>query len=302
MGLRICITNVSPGIWVAESLSVIPITPGTLRRGTVEEYEQPKKKQDYNYSRLWSPYRPTVVYVGTVAVGLAVIEMSESVLMRYVNGKYIRDADYVPPKSSRHYIDHTWTTTKDLPCGRLRLVAYSPYWRASWQVSWQETKNATLTRELSKIVKAIEDAAVELVEKLKEADRQAEIARLERLVEEEKHRQEEDRRYIQQSVKDSRAQIVQIIQAWSEVMNTERFLQGVQERAASLPPDEHDAVLERLKLARDFVGTQNPLDFFLSWKTPLERYRPLAIRSPDEVVDEDDGDEDEDEDEDMEDL
>jgi hypothetical protein len=166
-----------------------------------------------------------------VAIGLAVIEMSESVLMRYVNGKYIRDADYVPPKSSRHYIDHTWTTTKDLPCGRLRLAAYSPYWRASWQVSWQETKNATLTRELSKIVKAIEDAAVELVEKLKELDRQAEIARLERLVEEEKHRQEEDRRYIQQSVKDSRAQIVQIIQAWSNVMNTERFLQGVQERA-----------------------------------------------------------------------
>ena len=61
-----------------------------------------------------------------------------------------------------------------------------------------------------------------------------------------------------------------------------------------MPPDERDAVLERLKLARDFVGTQNPLDFFLSWKTPLERYRPLAIRSPDEVVDQGDGDEDED--------
>jgi len=36
--------------------------------------------------------RPTVVYVGTVAIGLAIIEMSEKIPMRYIDGKYIRDA------------------------------------------------------------------------------------------------------------------------------------------------------------------------------------------------------------------
>jgi hypothetical protein len=95
-----------------------------LRRAEIDEHEESKKKQRYyDHSRLWSPWRPTVVYVGTVAIGLAVIEMSESVLLRYVKGKYIRDADYIPPKDSRLYGDHTWTTTEDLPCGRLRLVA-----------------------------------------------------------------------------------------------------------------------------------------------------------------------------------
>ena len=131
---------------------------GQWRRGTVEWREQPDKRQHHHYyGSLWSPFRPTVVYVGTLAIGLAVIEMSEDVLMRYMgNGKYIRDADYVPPKASRHYVDHTWTTTQEMPTGRLRLVAYSPYWRVSWTTSWQETKSTTLTRELSTIVKAIE--------------------------------------------------------------------------------------------------------------------------------------------------
>jgi len=33
-------------------------------------------------------------------------------------------------------------------------------------------------------------------------------------------------------------------------------------------------VLERLRLAHGFLGSQGPLDFFLAWKTPEERYAP----------------------------
>jgi hypothetical protein len=166
-----------------------------------------------------------------------------------------------------------------MPTGRLRLVAYSPSWRVSWTTSWQETKSTTLTRELSTIVRAIERAAVELVEKLKEADCQAERARLQRLAEEEQRRREEDLRQIQQSTKDSQAHLHQIIRDWAEAANIERFFQGVYDRASDLPAEARELVLERLKLARDFIGTQNPLDFFLSWKTPDERYVPLSARS-----------------------
>lgn len=59
-------------------------------------------------------------------------------------------------------------------------------------------------------------------------------------------------------------------------MNVERFLQEVHAHAQALPADERNAVLDRLKLAREFLGSQNPLDFFLSWKTPTERYQPLS--------------------------
>jgi hypothetical protein len=260
-------------------------------RGHIDEHEheQPKKRQKayYDYSRLWAPCRPTVVYVGTVAIGLVVVEMSEPVLLRYVKGKYVRDADYVPPKTSSRYVDHTWTTTRDLPSSRLRLIVYSPYWRVSWSTSWQEGKSASLTRELPAIVRAIEDAAVEMVERLKEADRQAEIARMRQIAEEKRRRQEEDRRRIQQSIKESQVQLGQIIQAWSDVVNVERFLQGIEDRAAALPTEDRDAVLARLKLAHEFVGTNNPLDFFLAWETPQERYQPGTLLTADDNEEDD---------------
>lgn len=261
---------------VGHRVMIAPPQRDQFRRGEADEREHPKKQRDYYYSRLWSPFRPTVVYIGTVAIGLIVLEMSEEVLMRYVSGKYVRDSDYVPPKSSRRYLDHTWTTTKELPCGRLRLIVYSPYWEVKWSTNWQETKDAPLTKKLPAIVKAIETGAADLVEKLKEAERRAEIARLERLAEEERRRREEDRRKVDQSIKDSRSHLSQIIQAWSDIMNVERFLQEVQDHAEALPTDERNAVHERLALAREFLGSQNPLDFFLSWKTPLERYQPLS--------------------------
>ncbi|MER8904312.1 hypothetical protein [Mesorhizobium sp. M0772] len=79
-----------------------------------------------------------------------------------------------------------------LPCGRLRLIAYSPYPRVSWATEWQETRKASPDSALKSIVKTIEDSAVELVTKLDEADRQAEIAHLRYLAAEEKRRKEED--------------------------------------------------------------------------------------------------------------
>ena len=232
-----------------------------------------KQRNPYYYSGPWSPYRPTVVYVGSVAIGLAIVEMSEEVLLRYVRGKYIREADYIPPRPSRHFVEHTWTATRELPSGRLRLVAYSPYRRVSWSTEWQETKKTSLRSSIGTIVKSFEDAIPDLAAKQEEADRQAEIARQEWLAAEERRRRDEDRRRVQQSIQDSREHLDKVIQQWSNVMRIERFLASVEQRADDLPESDRAPLLERLKLAREFLGSQDPLDFFLSWKTPSERYQ-----------------------------
>jgi len=256
-----------------------------------DEKEVPPKKDPrhdpYGYDRRWSPYRPTVTYVDSVAFGLAVIEMTESVEMRYVNGKYIRESEYVPPKNKRYH-DHTWTSTRDLPSGRLRLIVYAPYRSVSWSTSFQEKKARSLKQDIPQIVKSIETEVASIIEKLQEADRQAEIRRLERLAEEERRRQEEDRRRESQSIKDSHDQLEQVIQAWSNVVSVEQFFQGVEDRAQTLPEAERQAVLERLRLAREFVGTQDPLDFLRGWKTPLERYVPLLQRASRSHTDDED--------------
>lgn len=81
-------------------------------------------------------------------------------------------------------------------------------------------------------------------------------------------------------MKESRDQLEQVIQAWSKVISLEQVFQGIEHRAQHLPEPERRDVLDRLQLAREFVGTQNPLDFFCAWKTPVERYVPLSQISP----------------------
>ena len=206
------------------------------------------------------------------------IEMSESVVLRYVNGKYIRESDYKPSKASARYGDHSWTTTKDIPCGRLRLVVYAPYRGVSWSISFDESKDRALTTDIPKIVKSIKQSTEALVEMVKEEERQAEIRHREWEEQKERWRKEEDQRRVAESIKESREQLAKVIQDWARVVSLERFFSELQSRAQDLPEEQRQEVLKRLALAREFVGTQDPLEFFRAWKTPVERYLPLSMQ------------------------
>jgi len=61
-------------------------------------------------------------------------------------------------------------------------------------------------------------------------------------------------------------------------VSIEQFLKGVEERASHFSQTKRETVQERLRLAREFIGAQDPLEFFLSWKSAGERYVPLAVR------------------------
>jgi hypothetical protein len=206
--------------------------------------------------------------------------MTEEVLMRYVNGKYIRESEYKPPKSSRGYADHTWTRTNNIPCGRLRLIVYSPHRDISWSLSFQETIERALSQDIAKIVESIENSTEIMRKEIVEAEQRAEAQRREREEQSARWEREEDKRRSADSIKESRQQLAQVIQSWATVMSIEQFLNGVEERAISLPEVQQGQVLDRLQLAREFIGTQDPLEFFNSWKTPGERYMPLAERKP----------------------
>jgi len=261
-----------------------------FNRVHIDEHEQLPKKPNgehtYYYNRLWSPQRPTVVYVGSVVFGLAVVEISENVEVRYVNGRYVRESDYTPPKASARYVDHSWKTTKDIPCGRLRLLVYAPYRDVSWSISFQESKDRALTTDIPKIVKSIENSAEVVVEKVKEAEREAEIRRQEWEERLERSRQEEDRRRVAESIKESREQLSRVIENWARVVSLEQFFVGIEKRVQALPEEQRPEMLKRLALAREFVGTQDPLDFFRSWKTPAERYIPLSMRKSEAMEEE----------------
>lgn len=70
-----------------------------LQRPEVDERSE-GGQQRYSHGR-WGPDRATVVYVGTVAIGLTLFELSEEVEVRYVDGKYVRGAALPPPAPRR---------------------------------------------------------------------------------------------------------------------------------------------------------------------------------------------------------
>lgn len=241
-------------------------------RAAVDEHEVPRKtREDHYYNHLWSPCRCTVVYVGTVAIGLTVIEMAEEVEVRYVDGKYIREQDYIPPKHSRYAHELTWTTQKDYPTGRLCLQAYAPYRRAHWVKRWHETKKRDLGSQIKTIIKELKAAAVVIARLVEEGERQAEIEHKKWEAQQEIRRREEAARRAVQARKESREELLQIIDRWGTASRIEQFFRDAEQRAAVLSDDERLRLLDRLKLAREMVGSIDALDRFLAWRAPDER-------------------------------
>ncbi|WP_422369867.1 hypothetical protein [Hoeflea sp.] len=104
--------------------------------------------------KLWVPRAPTVAMVLDVPIGLAIIEINEEVMMRYVGyGKFARASDV---KSVNGI---TWTEWQRIPSGRFKVIAYSPYFRAPWQQEWIETRRNSLIRTVDSIVEQLESAA-----------------------------------------------------------------------------------------------------------------------------------------------
>lgn len=248
---------------------VIAPTGEQLYRAEVDEHEEPRRNRGYN--NLWSPYRCTVVYIGTVAIGLTIIETSEEVEVHYVNGKYIREQDYVPPKRGRYAFDRSWTTKKAFPTGRLCLQAYSPYPRAKWINRWQETKNRDLGSQIKAIVKEFERASVSVAGLVEEGERQAELERQQWEAQQKQWRREEAERRAAKALKESREELLQIIDGWAESNRIEQFFQDAERGAANLSDSERLKILERLKRARELVGSVDVLDHFMAWRSPDER-------------------------------
>ncbi|MGH0358455.1 hypothetical protein [Sinorhizobium meliloti] len=80
----------------------------------------------------------------------------------------------------------------------------------------------------------------------------------------ERYRHEDDRKKVEQPIKESPDELTQNIQLWAHVTSIEQFLRGVEERAKSLAQDDRARVLKRLDMVRDFLGTQDPINFFKS--------------------------------------
>ena len=252
------------------SVVFVPYGQGMQRQAVDEREKGGRRKERYYTTDLWSPARPTAAFIGTVAFGVTIYEMSENVEVEYQDGKYTRVLE-LPVKKSRRYESYSWRSMQDLPSGRLCVQIYSPYQRVAWMQQWRESKAGDFPRKLVGLVKEVEAEAVNIVKRFEEGERQAEIERQRR--EEERRAQEREaaeRRRIK-AIKDSREELSEIINAWAKAKRIEDFFTDVERRAANLEADQKAVVLERLALARTMVDTTNALSWLTSWETPEER-------------------------------
>ncbi|SNB47472.1 hypothetical protein [Geobacter sp. DSM 9736] len=251
-----------------------------LWRRMIDERE--KKRGDNHNSDLWSPSRPTLVFIGSVAIGLTVYEMTEYVEVRHIDGEYIKVTDLTPQQLKRAARSYSWTSTRDMPSGRLCIQAYSPYPGTQWARQWQEAKAGDFPSKLHAIIKELEVTSASIAKQVEEAERKAEIQRqqLEQQREIERKRWEEEkakqaledaeRRRVEAS-KDSRDELSDIIKAWAKAKRVEEFFADVERRAVNLEEEQKAAVLERLALARTMIDSTDALQWLAAWKTPEER-------------------------------
>jgi hypothetical protein len=246
----------------------------------------PKKERNEHYWRenIWSPYRPTIVTIDDVEFGLTLFEMSELILVRRVNGDYVKESEYVPPKKSRYWRDDTWTTNKEYPSGRFCLQAYS---RGGWIYQWRETSAHDLSSQIAEIIATLEASVDEVKHLIAEQKREEEEWHLKWEEERRLERIEAEKRRVANAIESSKKQLLEVVDQWGSAINLEQFFTQAKARCDDLPKEQQEKLLTQLALARELVGTINPLDFLMQWKSPQERLG--TTHSEDDEVDDDCG-------------
>lgn len=240
-----------------------------FHRHAVEERKSAPKL--YNYNNQWSPLRPTIAYVGTVAIGLTIFEFSEEVEVKYINGEYIPVKNLSPRQLTRHSNSYSWTTTKDLPSGTLCLQAFSPYSGTDWTKQWTLPEAKTLPTFSARLAKELKESSEHICILIKEAEERAEQDRIRWEELSEKWRREREERERAKAFEDSKSDLNKLIEEWSEARRIEGFFQEIEEFSKTLPQEDKRQIMERLQLAREFANTPNALDMLRAWKTPEER-------------------------------
>jgi hypothetical protein len=247
----------------------VVLASGDMRNVEPDEREERTKRDSYRIT--WRPSRPTVVYVGTVAFGLTVYEMSESVNVEYDwgNGEGARYKRTTKAPPAYGGVVSPWSK-HDLPSGRLAIRACSPYVVADWQREWREQTPGDLVTKLASIAHEIANAAPELAVKVEEGNRrhEEEAKKLE-AQRREWEREERERRAIAIR-KQSRTDLLQLIDDWAFSMNLESFFRDVEARTDTLDDEQRLAMRSRIENARALLTSTNAFEVFRKWKAPQD--------------------------------
>lgn len=230
---------------------------------------RPNQVQRDVYRQPWCPSSPTVVLIGTVAIGMTIFETTEEAEATYssAHGGWVR-ASEVPP---RKYAYSSPSYKADFASGKLAIRAFSPYSDTEWDETWTEKHAGDLQRLVPRIVKALERAAPAIVPLVEAARlrREEEHRRWEEQTR--KWRREEAVKRRREAKKAATDELFAIIKDWAEASSVESFFADLDRRADTLPPEILDELRARIASARKLLGGTDALERFHQWRSPTDR-------------------------------
>lgn len=236
-----------------------------ISRPSIDPRDQPNRSNFH--TDFWSPARRTVLYIDGIAIGIAVCELTESTQMRYVNGTYVRESDYVPPKSRMMQQSH-WTSTQDLPSGRFLILAYASYYPKEWSRTWKEQNVGDHLKSVSRIAREIAGHVADAARVIQEGKDAAAVEKARQAEMRKKWDEEERKRRIQKALIDSKAKIDQVLLKFSERTRLEEFLSFAESQMPYLDEENQHKLAALIGQARSLYIDNTCLTEFLEWVPP----------------------------------
>lgn len=249
----------------------VVLAPGASQSRRDLDVREVPRKQGYLH-HVWSPDQATTVFIGDALIGLTLFETTEFVEMVSLgNSKYIAVRDMSTEQLRRFADPRYWRTTRELPTGRLGLLAYSKAWRAPWTQRWSERKPGQFASLVPEVVKTLRSVAPDIAQRTEEANRKAEEKRLEWERQRELERQEAERARRAKARQDAQQDLLAAIASWEQTRSIQAYLYAARAEIERLPEGEQEHMRSRLAEAWELIGEVDALDKLKLWKAPQER-------------------------------
>ena len=246
----------------------VTLTYRLFRPDVDERIESGQKRYSFE---TWSPSHPTIVYLGTVPIGLTIFELSEEIKVVSWRNKYVPISGITEKDRLKMKREYTWETTRDRPTGRLCLRATSPYYHTPWEQQWRESKPGTLQKKIPSIIRCLREASPGIAEGVEAAHREAEIRQKEWEEQQRQWKREREEARRVKAYNDSREQLLGLIEKWSLACRIEGFFESLVRREQDIDQQDREAFRVRFDRAREMFGGTDALRFFDTWKSPEER-------------------------------
>lgn len=235
---------------------------------TLDENE----KEYLQHPGIWSPGKPTLIYVGNIPLGLTIFETTTRLKVEYIKGQY------VPVKGNTPML-HNWMSPADrsfeksFPSGKLSLRIYAPSGLINWIKEWREEPGKSLQELFPLIISGLIDCAKSVATMITDAEHEYEIQNQKWAAWSAKFDANKAKEKYLKALQESKEELSSIIQAWNEIYLTEDFLQHLESILDQFSPTEKGLIVSRIAAARAQASNEDVLKRFFKWKNAEERLK-----------------------------